>query len=62
MHTNAILIGKQASPIPVTRAGALRHIKQPEQILAGCRDIKKLETQADEVLRAGVGRLFKSGG
>jgi uncharacterized protein Yka (UPF0111/DUF47 family) len=40
---------------------ALRHIKQPDQILAGCRAIKKLETQADEVLRAGVGRLFKSG-
>ena len=27
----------------------------------GCKDIKKLETQADEVLRAGMGRLFKSG-
>jgi uncharacterized protein Yka (UPF0111/DUF47 family) len=40
---------------------ALRHIKQPQQILAGCKDIKKLETQADEVLRAGMGRLFKSG-
>lgn len=40
---------------------ALRHIKQPQQILDGCKDIKKLETQADEVLRAGMGRLFKSG-
>jgi uncharacterized protein Yka (UPF0111/DUF47 family) len=40
---------------------ALRLIKQPEQILAGCKDIKKLETQADEALRAGLGRLFKSG-
>ena len=40
---------------------ALRLIKKPEQILAGCKDIKKLETQADEALRAGIGRLFKSG-
>lgn len=40
---------------------ALRHIKKPDQILAGCKDIKRLETQADEALRAGVGRLFKSG-
>jgi uncharacterized protein Yka (UPF0111/DUF47 family) len=39
----------------------LRLIKQPEQILVGCREIKKLETQADEALRAGMGRLFKSG-
>jgi hypothetical protein len=41
--------------------GALRLIKKPEQILQGCKDIKRLETQADEVLRAGLGRLFKSG-
>jgi len=40
---------------------ALRLIKQPQQILAGCKDIKKLESQADEVLRSGMGRLFKSG-
>lgn len=40
---------------------ALRHIKKPDQILAGCKDIKRLETQADEALRAGLGRLFKSG-
>ncbi|NOK31744.1 DUF47 family protein [Corallococcus exercitus] len=40
---------------------ALRLIKKPEQILAGCKEIKHLETQADEVLRAGMGRLFKSG-
>jgi hypothetical protein len=40
---------------------ALRLIKKPEQILAGCKDIKRLETQADEALRAGMGRLFKSG-
>lgn len=40
---------------------ALRLIKKPEQILAGCKEIKRLETQADEALRAGVGRLFKSG-
>jgi uncharacterized protein Yka (UPF0111/DUF47 family) len=40
---------------------ALRLIKKPQQILAGCKEIKKLETQADEALRAGMGRLFKSG-
>ena len=40
---------------------ALRLIKKPEQILAGCKDIKALESQADEALRAGLGRLFKSG-
>ncbi|MFP2932195.1 DUF47 domain-containing protein [Pyxidicoccus sp. 3LG] len=40
---------------------ALRLIKKPEQILAGCKEIKKLESQADEALRSGVGRLFKSG-
>ncbi len=41
--------------------GALRLIKQPERILAGCKAIKRLETQADETLRLGMGRLFKSG-
>ena len=40
---------------------ALRTIKQPEQILAGCKEIKKLEHQADDVLRAALARLFKSG-
>jgi uncharacterized protein len=40
---------------------ALRLIKKPEQILAGCKELKRLETLADEALRAGVARLFKSG-
>jgi uncharacterized protein len=40
---------------------ALRLIKKPEQILAGCKELKRLETLADEALRSGVGRLFKSG-
>ncbi|WP_225408735.1 DUF47 domain-containing protein [Stigmatella hybrida] len=40
---------------------ALRLIKKPEQILAGCKAIKRLETQTDEALRAGMSRLFKSG-
>ncbi|HYO54774.1 DUF47 domain-containing protein [Archangium sp.] len=40
---------------------ALRLIKKPDQILAGCKDIKRLESQADEALRSGLGRLFKSG-
>jgi uncharacterized protein Yka (UPF0111/DUF47 family) len=39
----------------------LRFIKKPDQLLAGCREIKKLESQADEALRAGMARLFKSG-
>jgi uncharacterized protein Yka (UPF0111/DUF47 family) len=39
----------------------LRTIKKPEQILAGCKDIKRLEDQGDEVLRSGLARLFKSG-
>ena len=41
--------------------GALRLIKQPERILAGCEALKRLETRADETLRLGRGRLFKSG-
>ncbi len=40
---------------------ALRLIKKPEQILAGCKEIKRLESVADEALRSGLGRLFKSG-
>lgn len=40
---------------------ALRLIKKPEQILSGCKEIKALEARADEALRAGLGRLFKSG-
>ena len=39
----------------------LRLIKKPEQILAGCKEIKPLESVADEALRSGLGRLFKSG-
>lgn len=40
---------------------ALRLIKKPEQILAGCKELKRLESVADEALRSGLGRLFKSG-
>jgi hypothetical protein len=40
---------------------ALRLIKKPDQILAGCKELKRLESLADEALRAGLGRLFKSG-
>jgi len=39
----------------------LRLIKRPEQILAGCKEIRRLEAQADETLREGLGKLFKSG-
>lgn len=41
--------------------GSLRLLKKPQQILDGCRDIKRLAWQADEALRSGMGRLFKSG-
>lgn len=41
--------------------GSLRRIQKPELILAGCKAIKNLETQADECLRAGMRKLFKSG-
>ncbi|MDC0710539.1 DUF47 family protein [Stigmatella sp. ncwal1] len=40
---------------------SLRLLKKPNQILAGCKDIKRLAWQADEALRSGMGRLFKSG-
>lgn len=40
---------------------ALRLIKRPDQILAGCKEIKRLEREADDILRAGLARLFKSG-
>jgi predicted phosphate transport protein (TIGR00153 family) len=39
----------------------LRTIKKPQQILAECVEIKKLESQADSVLRASLAKLFKSG-
>lgn len=39
----------------------LRTIKKPAQILAGCKELKRLEGEADELLRAGVAKLFKSG-
>ena len=31
---NAILTGRQASPVPVTRAGALRHVNQLDALRA----------------------------
>lgn len=40
---------------------ALRTIKKPAQILAGCKELKRLEGEADNLLRAGVAKLFKSG-
>jgi uncharacterized protein Yka (UPF0111/DUF47 family) len=39
----------------------LREIKRPENLLAACREIKSLETEADGVFRAAVARLFKDG-
>ncbi|WP_434383985.1 DUF47 domain-containing protein [Melittangium boletus] len=41
--------------------GTLRSLKRPEQILAGCKEIRRLEALADETLRAGLGALYKSG-
>jgi predicted phosphate transport protein (TIGR00153 family) len=40
---------------------ALREIKNPAQILASCRAIKALETEADALGRAAIAALFKSG-
>jgi predicted phosphate transport protein (TIGR00153 family) len=40
---------------------ALRAIKKPKQILDRCIEIKKLESQADSMLRAALAQLFKSG-
>ena len=40
---------------------ALREIKHPEQILTACREIKRLESEADAVGRAAIASLFKSG-
>lgn len=39
----------------------LRTIKRPEQLLAACKEIKKLEGEADVILRAAMAKLFKSG-
>jgi predicted phosphate transport protein (TIGR00153 family) len=40
---------------------ALRTIKQPEQMLSECREVRRLENEADELLRQGLVKLFKSG-
>jgi predicted phosphate transport protein (TIGR00153 family) len=39
----------------------LRDIKHPAQILAACREIKRLEGDADALGRAAIAALFKSG-
>ena len=39
----------------------LRHFKKPESILEDCREISRLENHADALLRAALGKLFKSG-
>ncbi|HMK74248.1 MAG TPA: DUF47 family protein [Myxococcaceae bacterium] len=41
--------------------GLLRELKNREAIFAGCEEIKSIESQADDVLRLGLARLFKSG-
>jgi uncharacterized protein len=40
---------------------ALRLIKKPQQILDACREINRLENEADTLLRSGLAKLFKSG-
>lgn len=40
---------------------AMRTIKNPEEILAACRDIKTYESDADALGRAAIAALFKSG-
>lgn len=39
----------------------MRQIKNPAQILAACREITTLESQADSLSRAAIAALFKSG-
>ena len=39
----------------------LRDIKHPDRLLAACREIKTLETEADHVANAALARLFKDG-
>jgi uncharacterized protein len=39
----------------------MREIKSPAQILAACREIKTLESEADALGRAAIAALFKSG-
>ena len=42
--------------------GALREIKRPSAILEACKEINRLENEADSFLRAGLVQLFKNGG
>jgi uncharacterized protein len=39
----------------------LRDVKKPAEILAACRDIKTLESEADALGRSAIAALFKSG-
>ncbi len=38
----------------------LRHFKKPDSILEDCREISRLENQADALLRTAVSKLFKT--
>jgi predicted phosphate transport protein (TIGR00153 family) len=40
---------------------ALRTIKKPSQILEACKEINRLENEADNTLRSALAKLFKSG-
>lgn len=40
----------------------LRTLKHPEAALATCRDISRLESEADAIMRRSVARLFTEGG
>jgi predicted phosphate transport protein (TIGR00153 family) len=40
---------------------AMRNLRQPDRILAACREINSLENQADTLLRTALAKLFKSG-
>jgi predicted phosphate transport protein (TIGR00153 family) len=40
---------------------ALREIKKPKAILEACKEINRLENEADGFLRRGLAQLFKSG-
>lgn len=51
----------QASLKMKEAVNALRLIKKPDQILEACKEINRLENVADQLLRAGVAKLFKGG-
>lgn len=55
----AVLLAQTRVMLEAVRG--LRNVGEAERILAACREINKLENQADTLLRTGLAKLFKSG-